>query len=86
MSDMRQISDDLGRAVAARLVELQGSETDAAFARRLGCTREHWWNVKNGHRNASYEFIKRAGRVYPDLQFLVMRDLMADPAAASVAS
>lgn len=76
MGDMRQISDDLGRSVATTLAALQGAETDEAFAQRLGCTREHWWNVKNGRRNASYEFIKRAGRTFPEVQLLVMRDLM----------
>jgi hypothetical protein len=83
MSDMRQISDDLGRSVATKLTELQGAETDTAFARRLGCTREHWSNVKTGRRRASYELIKRAGRVFPEMQLLVMRDLMGEPAEAA---
>lgn len=80
MSDMRQISDDLGRNVAAKLVEIQGQETDAAFAQRIGCTREHWWNVKTGRRNASYELIKRAGAVFPEVRLIAIRDLMGEPA------
>lgn len=83
MGDMRQISDDLGRDVAARLVELQGSETDAAFARRLGCTREHWWNVKRGHRNVSYELMKRASHLFPGVLQIVMRDLTDAPVEAA---
>lgn len=79
MSDMRQISDDLGRIVAVKLTELQGTETDTAFAQRLGCTREHWSNIKSGRRRASYEFIKRVGRVFPEMQLIVMRDLMGEP-------
>jgi hypothetical protein len=84
MGDMRQISDDLGERVAAKLAELQGEQTDRAFAALLGCTREHWWNVKNGHRNVSYELLKRAVQRFPALSLIVMHDLTGDPASAGV--
>jgi hypothetical protein len=80
LSDMRHVRDDLSRAVADRLTEIQGDETDTAFAKQLGCTREHWSMVKSGRRNASYELIRRAGRIFPEVQLLVMRDLMGEAA------
>jgi hypothetical protein len=83
MGDMRQISDDLGRNVAAKLMALQGSETDTAFAGRLGCTREHWSNVKSGRRRASYELIKRAGDLFPEIRQIVWNDLTNKPVEAA---
>lgn len=80
MSDMRQVRDALSLAVAERLVEIQGDETDTAFARRLGCTREHWSNVKSGRRRASYEFIRRAGDLFPSIRQIVWNDLTGKPA------
>jgi hypothetical protein len=79
MGVMRQINDDLGRSVAAKLMALQGAETDTAFAARLDCTREHWANVKAGRRRASYELIKRAGDLFPEIRQIVWNDLTGKP-------
>jgi hypothetical protein len=83
MGDMRQISDDLSRSVVKRLVELQGSETDTAFVKRIGCTREHWSNVKSGRRRVSYEFIRRAGDRFSDIRQIVWNDLTGKPIEAA---
>lgn len=75
MSSMRFLDDELAARVRKELAGLQGNRTDAEMARLLGCTRPHWWNVKNGHRRASYALVKRASREFPSLSVVVMRDL-----------
>lgn len=77
MSDMRFLDGELGERVRVKLVELQGDRTDTEFAVLLGCTRPHWWNVKNGKRGASYALIKRAAQHFPDLYQVVLHDLSA---------
>jgi hypothetical protein len=86
MSDMSYVDDDLARRVTAALVELQGEQSNTAFAASLGCTRTHWWCIRRGRRRPSYELIKRAAQRYPVLHAIVMRDLMSAeqvPAAQS---
>lgn len=75
MSDMQQIDDALAGKVAAKLRELQGSRSDDEMGRLLGCTREHYWNVRKERRRPSYEMVKRAVVVFPELLPIVMRDL-----------
>lgn len=76
MADMRQMDKDVSTKIAARLAELQGSRTDSEMAALLGCTRPHWWNIKNGQRRPSYALVKRAAQAFPDICRIVVNDVM----------
>lgn len=77
MSVMRFLDDELAGAVRTKLISLQGERSDAAFARLLGVSRPHWWNVKHGRRRASYALVKRASAHFPALTNLVIHDMSA---------
>jgi plasmid maintenance system antidote protein VapI len=77
MRAMRYLDNGVASALAAKLAELQGERTDDEFAGVLGCSREHWSNVRAGKRRVSYPMVKRIGRLYPELYAIVVRDLMS---------
>lgn len=84
MPIMQYLDDGVSAALASKLAELQGNRTDAVFAGLLGCTREHWVNVRGGKRRVSYAMVKRIGKVYPELYAIVVRDLMGSMPAEQV--
>lgn len=83
MSDMRSMSDEVGRRVATKLAELQGSRTDAEMGRLLGVGRVYWWQVKHGKRRLSYARVKRAAGLFPEILSIVVHDLSAPVEMAS---
>lgn len=83
MSVMKFLDDEGAERVRLKLVELQGDRSDAEMARLLGCTRPHWWNVKNDRRGASYALVKRAIQAFPVLSLVIMQDLTGEPERAA---
>lgn len=84
MADMRYITEDVSSALATQLASLQGDRTDEQFATLLGISRVQWSHVRHGRRRPSYDLVKRAAALFPELYPIVMRDLIGDPPKAAV--
>lgn len=69
--------------MARKLSELQDKRTGAEMAAILGCHRVYYWQIKTGRRRISYEMAKRAGRAFPEILPILMRDLTAPAEVAS---
>lgn len=83
MSVMRSLNDDVGQQVVDALVALQGSLTGAEMAKRIGCTRTHWWSLTNGRRRMTYAQAKKAGEAFPEVKHILARDLFEPMERAS---
>jgi len=82
MDDM-QFRDGVSKQIAAKLVELQGTRTDAEMGALLGVTRVHYAHIKAGRRDPSYALAKRASVIFPELSLIVIRDWTGEPAEAA---
>lgn len=83
MGDM-QFRDGVVRELAAKLIELQGTRTDAEMGELLGISRVHWSHIKAMRREPSYALVKRAAAIFPELSLIVIRDWVREPAGAGV--
>jgi hypothetical protein len=82
MDDM-QFRDQVSSVLALKLIELQGTSTDAEMGRLLGVSRVHWLHIKAGRRQPSYALIKRATVRWPVLGAIVSHDLTAASTGAA---
>ncbi|PJH76009.1 MAG: hypothetical protein CO064_03555 [Anaerolineae bacterium CG_4_9_14_0_8_um_filter_58_9] len=67
------IGDDL----LGKLIKTQNRESlsDAAFARRLGVSRQLWQAVKSDRRKVSLSLLKAVARQFPELERDVVKFL-----------
>lgn len=62
-------------ALVTKLLEMQGSASDAEMAQRLGVARSLWNHIRLGRRALSLNMIRRAIALYPELEEYHLRDL-----------
>lgn len=76
MGSMHQIRDGVAAEIRSKLIELQGSRTDAEMAGVLGITRSHWAHIRGKRRSVTYAIVKRASAEFPkEILPMVVNDL-----------
>ena len=58
------------------LKDRQGTAHQADFAAQLGITQGHWSHVRNGSRTLTDRIVRRARKVFPDLEPLCIAVLL----------